>query len=141
MNINLVILVGRLTFNPDLKSLPSGQSVTKITVATSFIWKDKSVEKKEQASFHNVIFFGKMAETVNQYFHKGDEIYVQGRLQNRSWEDKTGAKKYITEVIAEKLDFGQKSRANQNNQEIKKEEPKVAEQNQEEEISVEDIPF
>ena len=82
-----------------------------------------------------------MAETVNQYFHKGDEIYVQGRLQNRSWEDKTGAKKYITEVIAEKLDFGQKSRANQNNQEIKKEEPKVAEQNQEEEISVEDIPF
>ncbi len=141
MNINLVILVGRLTFNPELKSLPSGQSVTKITVATSFIWKDKSGEKKEQASFHNVIFFGKMAETVNQYFHKGDEIYVQGRLQNRSWEDKTGAKKYITEVIAEKLDFGQKSRANQNNQEIKKEEPKVAEQNQEEEISVEDIPF
>ena len=108
MNINKVIIIGRITKNIELKSLTEGTNVANFTVAVGRNWKDKKGNKKEETDFINIVSFGKQAEIINQYFIKGQEIYVEGRLKTRSWEDKTGNKRYKTEVILEKFDFGQK---------------------------------
>lgn len=107
MNLNKVILVGNITRNPELKALPSGQKVVNFSVATNRVWKDKDGAKQEQAEFHNVVAFGKQAETIAQYMSKGSQILVEGRLQTRSWEA-DGVKKYATEVILEQFQFGAK---------------------------------
>lgn len=108
MYINEVTLVGRLTRDPELRQLPSGIGVANFGVATNRTWKDKNTgEKKEEVEFHNVVAFGKQAETISQYIHKGDEIYVRGRLKTSSWE-KDGAKHYKTEVMLDSFQFGQK---------------------------------
>jgi single-strand DNA-binding protein len=108
MYVNEVTLVGRLTRDVELRALPSGISVGKFSVATNRTWKDKtSGEKKEEVEFHNIVTFGKTAETISHYFHKGDEIYVRGRLKTSSWEA-DGQKKYRTEIMLENFQFGQK---------------------------------
>lgn len=105
MNINHVVIAGRLTRDPELKSTPSGQQVASFSIATNKVWKDKNTgEKKESTEFVNCVAWGRTAETICQYFQKGKEIYVEGRLQTRSW-DKDGSKQYRTEVIVDTFQF------------------------------------
>ena len=110
MFLNKAILIGNLTRDPELKSLPTGIKVCSFSIATNRVWKDKNGARQESADYHNVVVFGRQAETVAQYMKKGSSILVEGRMQTRSWEDKTsGEKKYRTEVIADRTQFGPKS--------------------------------
>jgi len=110
MYLNKVILIGNLTRDPELRSLPSGAKVCSFSIATNRVWKDKSGTRQESVDYHNVVVFGRQAETVAQYMKKGSSILVEGRMQTRSWEDKnTGEKKYRTEVVADRTQFGPKS--------------------------------
>ncbi|OGG52071.1 single-stranded DNA-binding protein [Candidatus Kaiserbacteria bacterium RIFCSPHIGHO2_02_FULL_54_11b] len=107
MYINKVMLFGNLTRDPELRALPSGMNVVNFSIATNRTYKDRDGKKQEQTDFHNVVVFGRQADTVNQYLKKGSSAYVEGRLQTRSWE-KDGEKKYRTEVVADRVQFGPK---------------------------------
>lgn len=110
MYLNKAIVIGNLTRDPELKSLPSGIKVCSFSLATNRVWKDKNGTRQESADYHNVVVFGRQAETVAQYMKKGSSILVEGRMQTRSWEDKgSGEKKYRTEIIADRTQFGAKS--------------------------------
>jgi single-strand DNA-binding protein len=109
MNFNKAVIVGNITRDPELKAMPKGGSVCNFGVATNRTWYEKeSGQKKEAVEFHNVVVFGKMAETVFQYMRKGSQILVEGRLQTRNWDDKDGKKVYRTEIVAESVQFGSK---------------------------------
>ncbi len=109
MYLNKVILIGNLTRDPELRSLPSGIKVCSFSIATNRVWKDKNGSRQEAADYHNVVVFGRQAENVAQYMKKGNSMLVEGRMQTRSWEDKqSGEKKYRTEVIADRTQFGPK---------------------------------
>jgi len=108
MYINKAILFGNLTRDPELRALPSGMNVCNFSVATNRVYKDKEGKKQEQTDFHNVVVFGRTADTVNQYLKKGSSVYVEGRMQTRSWEQ-NGEKKYRTEVVADSVQFGPRS--------------------------------
>ena len=109
MYLNKAIIIGNLTRDPDLKSLPSGIKVCTFSVATNRVWKDKNGARQEAADYHNVVVFGRQAENVTQYMKKGNSILVEGRMQTRSWDDKTsGEKKYRTEIVADRVQFGPK---------------------------------
>jgi single-strand DNA-binding protein len=100
--VNKVILVGNLGRDPEMRSLPSGQPVASFSVATSRRWKDRDGNRQEATEWHNVVCFGKQAEIAGQYLTKGKQVFVEGRIQTRSWDDKTtGEKKYRTEVICD----------------------------------------
>ncbi len=100
--VNKVILVGNLGRDPERRSTPSGQQVATFSVATSRRWRDRDGNKQEQTEWHNVVCWGRQAEVAGEYLKKGRQIYVEGRLQTRSWDDKqTGEKKYRTEVICD----------------------------------------
>jgi single-strand DNA-binding protein len=100
--LNKVFLIGNLGRDPEVRSTPSGQPVANFTLATSRRWKDKSGQRQEQTEWHNIVVWGKQAEIAGQYLTKGKQIFVEGRLQTRSWEDKTsGEKKYRTEVVCD----------------------------------------
>lgn len=104
MDLNKVMLIGNLTRDPELRYTPNGQAVISFSLATNRRWTDKTTgEKKEQAEFHNIVAWGKLAETANQILKKGRKVYVEGRLQTRSWEDSEGGKKFRTEIIADNL--------------------------------------
>ncbi len=110
MYLNKAIVIGNLTRDPELKSLPSGIKVCSFSLATNRVWKDKNGARQESADYHNVVVFGRQAETVAQYMKKGSSMMVEGRMQTRSWDDKnSGEKKYRTEIVAEKTQFGPKS--------------------------------
>ena len=167
MNVNKAIIIGRLTRDPELRTTPSGQSVVNFTIATSFRWKDQSGQQQERTEFHNVVAWGKRGEVIKQYVTKGQELFVEGRLETRSWDDQeTGKKMYRTEIILDNFEFGAKpmgsgqnssynNSAQQNNQNNNQQQPvaPAAEQNQEEEIptinlddeaeeiKIEDVPF
>ena len=112
MYLNKAIIIGNLTRDPELKSLPSGIKVCSFSVATNRVWKDKNGARQEAADYHNVVVFGRQAETVAQYMKKGSSILVEGRMQTRSWDDKeSGQKKYRTEIIADRTQFGPKGGA------------------------------
>ena len=108
MYINKVMLFGNLTRDPELRALPSGMNVVNFSIATNRTYKDRDGKKQEQTDFHNVVVFGRQADIVNQYLKKGSSVFVEGRLQTRSWE-KDGEKKYRTEVVADRVQFGPKS--------------------------------
>jgi len=109
MNVNKAIIIGRLTRDPELRSTPNGRQVASFSVATSFRYKDQSGQQQERTEFHNVVAWGRQAEVIAQYFTKGQEIYVEGRLETRNWDDKeSGKKMYRTEIILEKFEFGAK---------------------------------
>ncbi|MBI2630685.1 single-stranded DNA-binding protein [Candidatus Nomurabacteria bacterium] len=109
MYLNKAIVIGNLTRDPELRSLPSGIKVCTFSLATNRVWKDKNGARQESADYHNVVVFGRQAETVAQYMKKGSSILVEGRMQTRSWEDKTsGEKKYRTEIVADRTQFGPK---------------------------------
>lgn len=105
MYLNKCILFGNLTRDPELKALPSGQNVCNFGIATNRTFKDRDGAKKEQTEFHNIVVFGKQADSVSDYLRKGSLVYIEGRLQTRSW-DQNGEKKYRTEIIAEIVQFG-----------------------------------
>ncbi len=112
MYLNKAIVIGNLTRDPELKSLPSGIKVCSFSLATNRVWKDKNGARQESADYHNVVVFGRQAETVAQYMKKGSSILVEGRMQTRSWDDKTsGEKKYRTEIVADRTQFGPKGGA------------------------------
>src|ERR1035437_3404796 len=107
MYLNKAIVIGNLTRDPEIRSLPSGIKVCSFSLATNRVWKDKNGARQESTDYHNVVVFGRQAETVAQYMKKGSSILVEGRMQTRSWDDKTsGEKKYRTEIIAERTQFG-----------------------------------
>lgn len=100
--INKVILIGHLGQDPEVRYLPNGNAVANITLATSETWRDKqSGEQKERTEWHRVVFFGKLAEIVGEYLRKGSQVYVEGRLQTRKWQDQSGQDKYTTEVVVD----------------------------------------
>jgi single-strand DNA-binding protein len=104
--VNKVIVVGRLGGDPEVKYTPGGQSVAKLSIATSENWTDKQGQKQERTEWHRVVVWGKMAEVCGQHLSKGRQVYVEGRLQTRSWDDKTtGQKKYSTEIVANTVQF------------------------------------
>ncbi|PIP73146.1 MAG: single-stranded DNA-binding protein [Candidatus Lloydbacteria bacterium CG22_combo_CG10-13_8_21_14_all_47_15] len=109
MYINKVFLFGNLTRDPELRSLPSGNSVVSFGLATNRVYRDGNGQKQEQTEFHNVVVFGRQADIVSQYLKKGSSAFVEGRLQTRSWEGQDGVKKYRTEIVAERVQFGPRS--------------------------------
>jgi single-strand DNA-binding protein len=109
MYINKVLIFGNLTRDPEQKSLPSGMAVTSFSVATNRVYKDKNGAKQESTDFHNIVVFGRQAETTAQYLKKGSSAYIEGRIQTRSWDDKEGKKQYRTEIVAERVQFGPRS--------------------------------
>ncbi len=109
MYLNKAIVIGNLTRDPELRSLPSGIKVCTFSLATNRVWKDNNGARQEAADYHNVVVFGRQAETVAQYMKKGNSILVEGRMQTRSWDDKnSGEKKYRTEIVADRTQFGPK---------------------------------
>lgn len=100
------MLFGNLTRDPELRALPSGGNVTSFSVATNRVFKKQDGTKGEQTEYHNVVVFGRQAETAGQYLKKGSSVYVEGRLQTRSWDSPEKGKQYRTEVIAERVQFG-----------------------------------
>lgn len=104
MNLNKAELIGNLAVTPEVKTLPSGQSVASFRMATNHIWKDPKTKKKhENTEFHSVIAWGRLGEIVGQYLKKGDKVYIDGRLQTRNWEDDKKIKHFKTEIIANNL--------------------------------------
>jgi single-strand DNA-binding protein len=106
MYLNKAIIYGNLTRDPELRSLPSGIQVASFSVATNRVWKDKNGAKQESADFHNIVVFGRQAETTSQYLKKGSGVLVEGRIQTRSWDAQDGQKKYRTEIVADRIQFG-----------------------------------
>jgi len=109
MYFNRAIIIGNLTRDPELRSLPSGIQVATLSVATNRVWKDKNGAKQESTDYHNVVVFGRQAETSAQYLKKGASVMVEGRMQTRSWDDASGVKKYRTEIVADRIQFGPRS--------------------------------
>jgi single-strand DNA-binding protein len=99
-SVNKVILIGNLGRDPETRYMPDGGAITNISIATTENWKDKNGEKQEKTEWHRVAFFGKLAEIAGEYLKKGSQVYVEGRLQTRKWQDKDGADKYTTEIVA-----------------------------------------
>ena len=108
MDYNKAIIVGRLTRDPELKALPSGGNVCSFSLATNRVWKDQNGARQENTDYHNIVVFGRAAETSGQYLKQGQMAMVEGRLQTRSWEQ-DGQKRYRTEIVADRVQFGPKA--------------------------------
>jgi len=106
MNLNKAIIIGNLTQNPEVRKTPSGQSVANFGVATNRVWTNQQGVKQEQAEFHNIVAFGRLADIVGQYLAKGRLCMVEGRLQTRNWVDNSGIKHWKTEIVAENIQLG-----------------------------------
>ena len=102
-SVNKVILIGNLGRDPETRYMPDGGAITNISIATTDTWKDKAGEKQEKTEWHRVAFFGKLAEIAGEYLKKGSQVYVEGRLQTRKWQDKDGHDKYTTEIRADRI--------------------------------------
>ncbi len=109
MYLNKALVIGNLTREPELKALPSGIKVCSFSVATNRVWKDNNGAKQESADYHNIVVFGRQAETAGQYLRKGQSVLVEGRMQTRSWDAADGQKKYRTEIVADRVQFGPKA--------------------------------
>lgn len=146
MYINKAFVYGNLTRDPELKALPSGSQVVNFGLATNRTYKDKNGQKQEATEFHNIVAFGRSAELIAQYMKKGRPLFVEGRIQTRSWESE-GQKKYRTEIVAENFQFGDGGKGGGATSVSKGAEeqpaPKDADEIQypDEEINPEDIPF
>lgn len=154
MFINKAILIGNLTRDPELKAIPSGSKVCTFSIATNETYKDSHGVKQEKVEFHNVVVWGKTAENVAQYMKKGSQVYVEGKLQTRAWDDKdSGKKMYRTEILAIIVQFGSNKNPSSNGAGGNTGSAKVESQDQnnqeeidtieypEEQINNEDIPF
>ena len=105
MGVNKVLLIGNLGGDPEVKKTTSGQTITLFSVATSNSWTNKEGQRQENTEWHRIVVWGKLAETCAEYLAKGRKVYVEGRLQTRSWEDNNGQKRYTTEVVANQVLF------------------------------------
>lgn len=105
MSVNKVIIMGRLGADPELKTLSSGQAVANFNLATSENWVDREGQKQERTEWHRIVVWGKLAEICRQYLSKGRQVFVEGKLQTRSWEDQQGQKRYTTEIVASNIQF------------------------------------
>jgi single-strand DNA-binding protein len=163
MNLNKAILIGRLTSDPEIRTIPSGQMVCSFGLATNRVWTNQQTKQKEEKTeFHNIVLWRRLAEIASQYLNKGSLVLIEGRIQTRSWEDQSGNKRYRTEIVGENIQLGPRTFSqgskNQNPQNQKfsqSQEPKksalpnqdenipIIEENKEDdkEIRVEDIPF
>lgn len=145
MYLNKAMIIGNLTRDPEVRALPSGVKVASFGVATNRVWKDKNGVKQENVDYHNIVVFGKQAEIVSQYMKKGSSILVEGRMQTRSWDDSSGVKKYRTEIVADRIQFGPKkdNTSSSYSNLAESDEKKALEtiEYPEEEIDPEDIPF
>lgn len=103
MDLNKIMIIGRLTRDPETRTIPSGQTVATFSVATSRTWKDQSGQQQSQTEYHNVVAWRRLAEICAQYLKKGRQVYIEGHVQTRSWEDQAGVKKYRTEVVADNM--------------------------------------
>ncbi len=151
MYINKAIIYGNITRDPELKSLPSGVPVCELGIATNRVWKDKNGAKQESTDYHNVVVFGRQADLVKQYLSKGNGVFVEGRIQTRSWDAQDGTKRYKTEIVADRIQFGPKGGSSggsynknesgslQSDGGSKEKAPAI--EYPEEEINAEDIPF
>lgn len=154
MNLNKVLLIGRLAADPETRTTPSGAQVCSLRIATNRVWTDKQGQRQEETEFHSVTAWGRTADIAGRYLQKGALAYIEGRLRTRSWEDASGIKKFRTEIIAESLQLGprgaggfsQQGRdqgtppaAENRNASKQEEEIPVIEEN--EDINIEDIPF
>lgn len=147
MNLNKAMIIGNITRDPEVRKTPNGQTVVSFGVATNRRWTDQAGQKQEQAEYHNIVAWRRLAEIVGQYLKKGSKVYIEGRLQTRSWDDQSGTKRYKTEIVAENLimldkkgdvEQGSESPARSSaSNEGTQPEP----QSGEPEINVEDIPF
>lgn len=103
MDLNKAMLIGNVTKDPEVKVTPSGQTVATFGIATNTNWVDKSGVKQEKAEFHNIVAWSKLAEIIGKYVKKGGKVFVEGRMQTRSWDDPSGVKKYRAEIVADNL--------------------------------------
>lgn len=108
MNVNKAIIVGRITNDLELKTTPQGREVLSFGMATNRTWKDQNGAKQEKTDWHNIVVWGKQAATIAQYCQKGQELFVEGRLETRSWDDADGKKNYRTEIVMDRFEFGAK---------------------------------
>lgn len=108
MNLNKAFVLGNVTREPEVKSLPSGQQVTSFSVATNRFYTSSSGEKKQEAEFHNIVCFGKLADISSRYLNKGSLVLIEGRIKTRNWVNSTGVKQYRTEIVADSLQLGPK---------------------------------
>jgi single-strand DNA-binding protein len=162
MNVNKAILVGRLTRDPDMRTTPGGQSVVTLSLATNNFWTDKSGTKQEKTEFHNVVLWGRLAEIAGQYLTKGQECFVEGRMQTREYTAKDGTLRKITEVVGESMQLGSRamgssqggaprsaapmpprSNSNQSGAQapVEEEIPTINLDDEKDEIKIEDVPF
>lgn len=149
MDLNKVMLIGRVTKDPEVRTLQTGQAVASFSVATNRQWTDASGQKQEKAEFHNIVAWRKLAEIVQSYVKKGMKIYIEGRMETRSWEDPQGQKKYRTEIVCDNmimLDGKASTGSAQGSTAAPKpvvagDAPNPAVNTPDEEISIEDIPF
>ncbi len=143
------MLIGNVVRDPEVRTTPSGQSVASFSIATNLVWKDKSGQQQKKAEFHNIVAWRRLGEIVGQYVKKGSKIYLEGRLQNRSWDDQNGIKRYRTEIIADNMILldkagmsgGSQNYASKSNEPSFDEPAPQASPAPEEEINIEDIPF
>lgn len=146
MYLNKVFLYGNLTRDPEMRALPSGQNVANFSIATNRVYKDRDGAKKEQVEYHNIVAFGRQADLIGQYMKKGRPLFVEGRIQTRSWESE-GKKNYRTEIVVENFQFGSGggggagggARGDDMAQSSPKDDEAI--QYPDEEINPEDIPF
>lgn len=161
MNVNKVILVGRLTRDPDMRTTPSGQSVATLSMATNNFWTDKSGTRQERTEFHSVVLWGRLAEIALQYLTKGQECFIEGRLQTREYTAKDGTQRKVTEIIGENMQLGARaqgsgqggyqkaqsaapaahSEASTKATSSEEEIPTINLDDEKEEIKIEDVPF
>lgn len=148
MDLNRVMLIGRLTQDPEVRTTPNGQSVATIRVVTNRAWTDQQGTKQERAEFHSCVLWGKLADIAGQYLTKGQRIYVEGRVETRDWTGQDGVKRYRTEVIVENMIMLGGPRGGSSSSEGHRDSAPIYEPSrpapqepEEEEIKVEDIPF
>jgi single-strand DNA-binding protein len=157
MNFNKAIIIGRVTKDPEVRTTPSGQNVASIGVATNRVWNSNSGGKQEKTEFHNIVAWGKLADICGQYLTKGQLVMFEGRLETRTWDGQDGVKRSRTEIIAENMQMGPragqkggysapqgddaKSPAKTSEKAKPEDAPKPSQNESEEEIKIEDIPF
>lgn len=150
MYLNKALIIGNLTRDPELKTLPSGTSVTTFSLATNRVYNDKDGNRQENTDYHNIVVFGRQAETTAQYLKKGSMALVEGRIQTRSWDADDGSKRYRTEIVANRVQFGPRGVGStsappagkpSSSPPAKKEEIETIEYPEEDSIKPEDIPF
>lgn len=146
MNLNKTFLIGNLTRDPEIRALPSGQSVASFGVATNRFFTGKDGQKQQDVQFHNIVAFGRLADIVKRYLTKGSLVMIEGRLQHRSWEGQDGQKKYRTEIVAQSMQLGPRGAKSETREQTQT--PQAGQKEEldtidygEEEINPDEIPF